>query len=237
MTGPIVVIGGNGRTGRHIVERLRASTHPVRVLSRHAGDLDADIVVGSITARDDVHRAVGDAAGVVIVVESSERPGPNGPEAVHGHGVENVIAAAPPAAHIVLVTQIYITRPEAFESVRAVILARRRGEEALRASGRPYTIVRPSWLTDEPGGKQAIRFAQGDSGDGQIARADVAAVVVAALTSADARGKTFEIYNEPGAPPTSWDLAFARLAEDPIDPGHGRQRHPPMPAHAASPDP
>jgi uncharacterized protein YbjT (DUF2867 family) len=150
----------------------------------------------------------------VICVEWSEKPGANGPEAVHFHGVQNVLAAAPPAAHIVLVTQIYITRPEAFERVRDVILARSRGEEALRTSGRPYTIVRPSWLTDQPGSEQAIRFEQGDTGEGEIARADVAAVVVSALGSPHALGKTMEIYNEPGNPPDDWDAAFAGLAED-----------------------
>jgi uncharacterized protein YbjT (DUF2867 family) len=211
----VLVIGGSGRTGRQIVDRLRReSSRPVRVLSRHGSDLDAEPFVGSITDRTDVQRAAGDAAGVVICVESSEQPGPNGPEAVHFHGVENVIAAVPPAAHIVLVSQIYITRPEAFEQVRDVILARRRGEETLRASGRPYTIVRPSWLSDEPGGEQGIRFEQGDTGEGGITRADVAAVVVAALGSSSARGKTFEIYNEPGTPPRDWDGAFAALAKD-----------------------
>jgi uncharacterized protein YbjT (DUF2867 family) len=212
---PILVVGGSGRTGRHIVEQLRRdASHPVRVLSRHGGDVDAELVVGSITEPSDVRRAAGDAAGVVVCVESSEQPGANGPEPVHLHGVENVLAAAPPAAHIVLVTQIYITRPEAFERVRDVILARGRGEEALRTSGRPYTIVRPSWLTNEPGGGQAIRFEQGDTGEGEIARADVAAVVVAALGSPDAVGKTLEIYNEPGEPPDDWNAAFAGLRKD-----------------------
>jgi uncharacterized protein YbjT (DUF2867 family) len=215
VTVPILVIGGSGRTGQQIVDRLRPDrSHPVRVLMRHGSDLDAEKLVGSITDRDDVRRAAVDATGVVVIVESSEQPGPNGPEAVHFHGVENVIAAAPPTAHIVLVTQIYITRPEAFEQVRDVILARRRGEEALRASGRSYTIVRPSWLTDEPGGEQDIRFEQGDTGEGEITRADVAAVVVATLGSTSARGKTFELYNERGRPPRDWEAAFAALAED-----------------------
>jgi uncharacterized protein YbjT (DUF2867 family) len=212
--GPTLVIGGSGRTGRKIVDRLRAESRAVRVLARQTTALDAEMVVGSITDRDDVGRAASDAVGVVIIVESSEQPGPNGPEAVHVRGVENVIAAAPPTAPIVLVTQIYITRPEAFEQVRNVILARRHGEETLRASGRPYTIVRPSWLTDEPGGKQAIRFEQGDRGEGEIARADVAAVVVAALGTSSVRGKTFEIYNEPSAPPRDWEAAFVALATD-----------------------
>jgi hypothetical protein len=32
--------------------------------------------------------------------------------------------------------------------------------------------------------------------------------------STNARCKTFEIYNQPGAPPTEWDAAFAALTED-----------------------
>jgi uncharacterized protein YbjT (DUF2867 family) len=210
----VLVIGGNGRTGRHIVDRLRGDgSRTVRVMSRGGGD-DSDSVRGSITDRDSVAAAVAGVDAIVVVVESSEQPGPNGPEAVHLHGVENVIATAPPDTRIVLITQIYITRPEAFERVRDLIVARGRGEQALRDSGRAYTIVRPSWLTDGPGGEAAIRFEQGDQGEGEIARADVAAVVVGALDSDAAAGKTFEIYNEPGAPPAGWDAAFAELAPD-----------------------
>jgi NAD(P)H-binding len=108
VTAPISVIGGSGRTGRQIVDRVkRDASDSVRVLSRHGGELDAEMLVGSISDRDDVRRAVSDAYGVVICVESSEQPGPNGPEAVHFHGVENVIAAVPVAAHIVLVTHLH----------------------------------------------------------------------------------------------------------------------------------
>jgi uncharacterized protein YbjT (DUF2867 family) len=154
------------------VDRLRRDAVPVRVLSRHGGDLDAEIFLGRIADRDAVQRAASDAAGVVVIVESSEEPGPNGPQAVHFHGVENVIAAAVPTARIVLVTRIYLTAPEAFERVREVIVDRRRGEEALRASSRPYVIARPSWLTNQPGGQRAIRLEQGDAGEGEIAHAD-----------------------------------------------------------------
>lgn len=215
VTAPLLVIGGSGRTGREIVERLRHDpSRAVRTLSRHGIDGDAEAIIGSITDRTAVQRAAHGAGGVVICVESSEQPGPNGPEAVHVHGVENVIDATPPDARIVLVSQIYITRPEAFEQVRDVILARRRGEEILRASGRPYTIVRPSWLTGANGAGAGIRFEQGDTGEGEISRADVAAVVAAAVGSTSAIGKTFEIYNEPGEPPAQWEAAFAALAKD-----------------------
>jgi nucleoside-diphosphate-sugar epimerase len=61
--GPILVIGGSGRTGRKIVDRLRAESRAVRVLARQTTALDAEMVVGSITDRDDVGRAASDAVG------------------------------------------------------------------------------------------------------------------------------------------------------------------------------
>jgi hypothetical protein len=74
--------------------------------------------------------------------------------------------------------------------------------------------VRPSWLTDAAGGRQALRLEQGDSGDGQVARADVATVCVQALLQPAARGKTFEVYGAPGAPPHEWGALFAALQPD-----------------------
>lgn len=56
------------------------------------------------------------------------------------------------------------------------------GEEALRASGVPYTVVRPGGLTGDPAGQARLVAAQGDRGSGRVGRADVAAVCVAALT-------------------------------------------------------
>jgi len=36
-----------------------------------------------------------------------------------------------------------------------------KGEEHLRASGVPYTIIRPGGLTDDPAGQIGIAFQQG----------------------------------------------------------------------------
>jgi uncharacterized protein YbjT (DUF2867 family) len=216
----VLVIGGTGSTGSYIVKRLLELDHEVRVLSRHAEDQDkssdAEMVSGSITDADSIKSAADGMDGVVIIVESSESDdAPNSPEAVHHQGIVHVIdAVRDQHSHIVLVTQIYITRPEAYPEVANVIAARKSGEEVLRASGVPYTIVRPSWLTDDAGGQQAIRFEQGDTGEGSVARADVAEVCVEALLTAEAQGKTFEIYNEPGGAPTDWSEVFSHLSVD-----------------------
>jgi len=118
------------------------------------------------------------------------------------------------APHVVMVSQIYITRPEAYPEVRDTIIARGRAEEALRESGLPYTIVRPSWLTNDPGGREGVRLEQGDAGDGRVSREDVAEACVQALANGEARGKTFELYNGPGEPPGDWDPLFAALSAD-----------------------
>jgi uncharacterized protein YbjT (DUF2867 family) len=210
-----LVIGGAGRTGRHIADRLRRDGAAVKVLSRNPDRVPDGIeaIAGDITRPDSVAAAMRGVDSVVLVVESAmnDDGAPNSPTAVHDHGTANVIAAAEDGLHVVMVSQIYITRPEAFPAAADVIAARARGEQALRDSALAHTIVRPSWLTDDSGGRQALRLEQGDTGDGRVARADVAEAVAQALAHPEARGKTFELYGEPGEPPTDWAPLFAGL--------------------------
>ncbi|XP_077227156.1 NAD(P)-binding Rossmann-fold superfamily protein [Tasmannia lanceolata] len=67
-----------------------------------------------------------------------------------------------------------------------------KGEDLLRVSGIPFTIVRPCALTEEPAGADLI-FDQGDNITGKISREEVARICVAALESPYARDKTFEV--------------------------------------------
>lgn len=212
----VLVIGGSGRTGGQVVRKLAEREHEVSVLSRRTRAPDgARTVQGSVTDLEDVRRAVLDQAGIVIVVESADSDdAPNSPEQVHYHGVRHVIKAVGDNTLVVLVTQIYITRPDAYPEVKNVIYWRGKGEEALRKSGLPYTIIRPSWLTDEPGGEQRLRLEQGDMGEGSVSREDVAEACVQALLHDEARDKTFELYDEPGEPPSDWAACFAKLAAD-----------------------
>lgn len=214
----ITVIGGSGRTGKRVVERVHALGAGVRVLSRRprTGRRGVEIIAGSITDAESVVQAMTGADGVVVVVESAEQDGgPNGPEQVHFHGMQHVIAAAGDRdCQIVLVSQIYITRPERYPQVRNVIHWRDQAERALRASGLPYTIVRPAWLTDEPAGRQGVRLEQGDTGEGEVSRADVAEACAQAFFAPASRGKTFELYNGPGQTHTDWNGLFAALHLD-----------------------
>jgi uncharacterized protein YbjT (DUF2867 family) len=67
-----------------------------------------------------------------------------------------------------------------------------KGEDSLRESGIPYTIIRPCALTEEAGGKELI-VEQGDNIRGKISREDVATLCVEALQQTKASNITFEV--------------------------------------------
>ncbi|XP_020689800.1 uncharacterized protein LOC110104866 isoform X3 [Dendrobium catenatum] len=67
-----------------------------------------------------------------------------------------------------------------------------KGEDLIRESGIPYSIIRPCALTEEPAGADVI-FDQGDNITGKISREEVARICIAALESPYACDKTFEV--------------------------------------------
>ncbi|KAK6264578.1 hypothetical protein SCA6_020012 [Theobroma cacao] len=73
-----------------------------------------------------------------------------------------------------------------------VLTFKLKGEDLIRESGIPYTIVRPCALTEEPAGADLI-FDQGDNIMGKISREEIARICIAALESPYARDKTFEV--------------------------------------------
>ncbi|XP_057544675.1 protein HIGH CHLOROPHYLL FLUORESCENCE PHENOTYPE 173, chloroplastic [Amaranthus tricolor] len=99
-----------------------------------------------------------------------------------------------------------------------------KGEDLLRESGIPYTIVRPCALTEEPAGADLI-FDQGDNITGKISREEVARICVAALESSYVCDKTFEVksvipFSEPFTidpenppPEKDYDVYFKTLKE------------------------
>ena len=66
------------------------------------------------------------------------------------------------------------------------------GEDEVRASGMPYTVVRPCALTEEPAG-MPVELAQGDTIQGKIGRDDVADLCCTALQTPELVDTTFEV--------------------------------------------
>ncbi|MBE9033892.1 CIA30 family protein [aff. Roholtiella sp. LEGE 12411] len=89
-----------------------------------------------------------------------------------------------------------------------------KGEDSLRESGIPYTIIRPCALTEEPGNKELI-FEQGDNIRGKISREDVAEICVQALKLANACNITLEVKEaEKTVNSIDWQRLFANLQRD-----------------------
>ncbi|MEQ9483794.1 CIA30 family protein [Coleofasciculus sp. F4-SAH-05] len=90
-----------------------------------------------------------------------------------------------------------------------------RGEDAVRESGIPYTIIRPCALTEEPGGK-GLAFEQGDNIRGKVSREDVAELCLQALEQPQACHVTFEVKEaQTGSP--NWYHLFSSLNSDDTD--------------------
>ena len=91
---------------------------------------------------------------------------------------------------------------------------KRHSERLVRASGAPYTIVRPGWLdTDDPS-EQVLVLAQGDTGNGVVSRRQVAEVLVRSLLTDEAVGRTFELFATTGHPTLDWPALFAATTAD-----------------------
>jgi uncharacterized protein YbjT (DUF2867 family) len=97
---------------------------------------------------------------------------------------------------------------------------KRRGERLVRASGLPYTIVRPGWFDYNDQDQRRLVLLQGDTrragdpSDGVIARQQIAEVLISSLGSEAARAKTFELVAERGPAQKDLEPLFAALEAD-----------------------
>jgi uncharacterized protein YbjT (DUF2867 family) len=224
----VVVAGATGRTGQLVVEQLLARKYQVRALVRDVAKAQKELPAGVESVVADVRDpltlvpAMKGARYVISAIGAGGGPKAdpdNGPQQIDHRGVENLANAARVAGvkHFVLVSSAAVTKaadyPMAF--MRPILAAKAQGEEALRNSSVRYTIVRPGGLLDEPGGKFAVQFSQGDTTAGRIPRADVATVCVEALGRRTAQGKTLEVLSGTGpAGSRNWAKDFAALKWD-----------------------
>ncbi|PSB23887.1 CIA30 family protein [Stenomitos frigidus] len=99
------------------------------------------------------------------------------------------------------------------DQLGGILTWKRRGEEAVRESGLPYTIVRPCALTEADGGKQ-LTLDQGDNLRGAISRDDVAAICIHAIEQPQACNLTFEVRAEDTDLAVHWTTLFDQLQPD-----------------------
>ena len=227
----LLVAGASGRAGSYIVTDLQQGDRTFRAMTRsearaieRLGDdfRDVDWIEGD--ARDAARMMeVMDGVDLVIsVIGANEREGPNGPEFVDWEGVRNLVDAAVAADvdHFVLLTALGASDPDhpLNKALGDALKWRFKGEEYLRASGVPYTIVRPVGLVHDPAPDKGIYIAQGDNWRemfrGTIYYGDLADILIAAAGNPDAFNKTIEVANREGIVPETWNASFPDLVTD-----------------------
>ena len=148
----VLVVGATGSIGRLVVDEAIRQGHAVRALVRdlrrasrlHAAALR---VVGDLTRPDTLVAAV-DGIDAIVFTHGADDGGKAGAEQVSYGGVRNVLAALHGRqVRIALMTAIGVTnRSGAYNRSTGAHDWKRRSERLLRASGLPYTIVRPGWF-------------------------------------------------------------------------------------------
>ena len=226
----ILVVGATGSVGRHVVDEALAQGHLVRILVRDLARARrlpeaAQRELGDLTRSDTLRAAV---AGVdaIVFTHGSDAGSRKAVEDVDYGGVRNVLAALQPGQRprVALMTAIGVTnRNGSYNRQTEAPDWKRRGERLLRASGLPYTIVRPGWFDYNADDQLRPMFLQGDKRttgtprDGVVSRRQIARILLASLGSPEADRKTFELVAEKGPEPGSFDALFAQLDADPAE--------------------
>src|SRR5271165_7169517 len=223
----VLVVGATGSIGRLVVEEALRQGHAVRALVRTPGKarrlpLEAQVVCGDVTRPDTLTAAV-DGIDAVVFTLGSDGAGKVGAEHVDYGGVRNILGAlGSRTARIALMTAIGVTnRSGAYNRSTEAHDWKRRAERLVRASGLPYTIVRPGWFDYNGPDEHRLVLLQGDTrragdpSDGAVARRQIAEVLVRSLTSEQSLRKTFELVASKGLAQDDFDALFARLDPDP----------------------
>lgn len=221
----VLVAGATGGTGRALVNSLTVEGYTVRALVRDEKKARAVLgdgisyAVGDVRNVDTLVSAMQGVTYVISAIGSTRSDPSNNPESVDYGGVMNMATAAAQTGirQFVLVSSSGVTQEDHFlnKAFDNVLNWKLKGENALRASGVPYTIVRPGGLVNTPGGEQVLIFAQGDKSTGRISREDVALICIAALNQPAAINKTFETFSSEKPGTNDWAAMFAALEPDP----------------------
>jgi uncharacterized protein YbjT (DUF2867 family) len=192
----VVVAGGHGKVGLHLLRLLADGGHRARGLIRnpeHAADLEAagaEPVICDMEVVDDLSPFCEGADAVVFAAGAGPGSGPERKLTVdYGAAVKLMDAGV---RRYVMVSAISVDRPEQWsEPMRPYYQAKADADKRLLEAGLDHTIVRPGALTDDAGTGR-VTVGTGLAG-GSIPREDVAATLLAVLETPSSAGKVFEL--------------------------------------------
>mmetsp|Transcript_25211 Transcript_25211/g.74942 ORF Transcript_25211/g.74942 Transcript_25211/m.74942 type:complete len:339 (+) Transcript_25211:102-1118(+) len=240
----VAVTGATGRTGRLVVDSLLKSGHSVTALVRD-GDKAASVLPAAVACREldlatagaeEMRTACAGADKLIWCATGFTDAG----ELIDVRGMKELvpgaIAATGETPAVVMLSSAGVTRPAWDDAKKARLIGcsdipiirlnpggilgkKCEAEQALRESGVPYCVVRPTGLKFEGWPQGRPFLSQGDVAVGRCNAVDLAETLVGVLGEAAAAGKTFELFTLAGyPPPNSLSPALERLSADAAGP-------------------
>ncbi len=194
----ILIAGATGDTGKRIIEILNNSQtfDPVAMVRKKEQqemfeDMDIKTVLANL--EEDVDHAVKGMDKVIFCAGSGGDTGEEKTIAVDQNGAIRLIDASKKAGikKFVMLSSMGADDPSQNEKMKTYLEAKKKADEHLRASGIPYTIVRPGALTDDMG-LAKVKVAEKLNEKGEISRDDVAFLLVMSLADPLVKNQTFE---------------------------------------------
>jgi uncharacterized protein YbjT (DUF2867 family) len=223
----ILVTGGTGFVGGHVIHALRAEERPVHALVRDlrkAGRLagwGCELVEGDVTDAASLRRAVEGCQAVVHLV-AIRRGSQEEFERVMSQATRDLVAAARDAGVQRFVLMSAAGTSEQTAAVVPYFRAKWEMEKAVRESGLEFTIFRPSFIFGRDGGAlplfvKQVRYSPvtpvigaGLSRIQPIWVEDVAAYFAAGVEKPEAANRSFDL----GGPNVvTWNELYERIAK------------------------
>ena len=220
----ILVTGGTGFVGPHVVHALRAEGRDVRVLVRNPGSKGArrvaawgcELVQGDMTDAESLRRAAQGCKAVVHLVAiptgSEERF-----ERIMTQGTRDLLEAAKAAGVTRFVHMSALGTSPASKDLTPYFRAKWNQEQAVKASGIDHVIFRPSFIFGEDGGMlpllvKQVRWAPvvavvGTRRMQPVWVEDVAAFFAQGVASPET-GRTYDLV---GPDVVTWDELYDRI--------------------------
>ncbi|KAK7350557.1 hypothetical protein VNO77_09305 [Canavalia gladiata] len=244
----VLVVGGSGGVGQLVVASLLQRNVKSRLILRDPekatelfGEQDKEklqVFKGDTRQQGDLDPSIFEGVTHVIcctgttAFPSRRWDDDNTPERVDWEGVKNLVSALPSSVkRVVLVSSIGVTKfnelPWSIMNLFGVLKYKKMGEDFLRSSGIPFTIIRAGRLTDGPytsydlntllkataGQRRAVLIGQGDKLVGEASRIVVAEACVQALDLEVTENQVYEVNSVEGEGPGNEAMKWQELFE------------------------
>ena len=217
----LLVLGGSGRTGVHVLIQAAKRGHPVRALVRDPAALGArdlpkgvELIQGSPTNIDDIRRAIDGAEAVISVLNNSRASDnpwakPVSPATFMADAVRDVLAVMGERG----IARIVVTSSQgvgddwarlnpilrtliSLSNIKFAFADHNEVDRLVRASSTNWTLVRAVGLTDKPGAGPTQAAEAGAEKPGMwINRTDLARFLLDAMESDKWIRKTPLVWN------------------------------------------